>query len=422
MLHLVALALLAATPRPVVIHAARLFDGRSETLVQGGVTVIVQGDRITAVGARLQVPPDAQVIELGEVTLLPGLIDAHTHLTFEGSGDWYRDEVTGLLRSPAEQSHYAALYARRTLQAGFTTVRDLGSSDLVDVGLRNAIAAGIAEGPRMLVSVHALGATGGHMDQDPFSPELKIPALGPREGICDGPDACRAAVRWQVKYGADVIKFAASGGVLSLADSVDAPQLTDAEMVALIDEAHRLGRKVAAHAHGDAAARAAVRAGVDSIEHGSFLSAETLTLMKQKGVVLVPTLVATEAILAHIDAFPPAIQAKARAALQARSAMFKRALALGVKIGFGTDAAVAAHGQNAKEFSLMVWLGMSPAAALRSATSIDAALLGTTDRGTLEAGKLADIIAVPGNPLEDIRATEHVRFVMKGGSVILSGR
>ncbi|MGO8970364.1 MAG: amidohydrolase family protein [Myxococcaceae bacterium] len=415
---LLAAAARAEAPRPVVLRAARLFDGTSEVLVQGGVAILVENGVITAVGKSVAVPPGAEVIELGDVTLLPGFIDAHTHLSFESSDNWYRDQVEALQRHPAEQAHFAATYARRTLEAGFTTVRDLGSSDFIDVSLRNAIARGLVPGPRMLVAVHGIGATGGHADADPYPTDRVIPP-GIPEGICNGADACRAAVRYQAKGGADVIKVMASGGVLSLADSVDAPQLTLEELTAVVEEAHRLGKKVAAHCHGDVAGKAAIAAGVDSLEHGSFLKPDTLAQMKAKGVYLVPTLLAGEWTGGKIDTFPPAIAEKARAALKARSQMFRDALQAGVRIGFGTDSAVSPHGLNAREFALMVGLGMTPAAALRAATSVDAALLGVSGKlGTLEVGKVADVVAVPGNPLTDIRVTERVLFVMKDGAVV----
>ena len=360
-----------------------------------------------------------QVIDLGDVTLLPGFIDAHTHLSMQMSDNWAQDQVDELRRHPAEQAYYAGTYARRTLEAGFTTVRDLGAGmDFVDVSLRNAISAGLLPGPRMVVAVHALGATGGHADMDPYPTDRVIPP-GVPEGICNGADNCRAAVRFQAKAGADVIKVMASGGVLSLTDSVDAPQLTLEELTAVVDEAHRLGKKVATHCHGDTAAKAAIAAGVDSLEHGSFLKPDTLAQMKAKGVYLVPTLLAAEWTGGKLDKFPPSIAEKAKAALQARSQMFRDALKAGVRIGFGTDSGVSPHGLNAREFALMVSLGMTPAAALRAATSVDAVLLGLSAKlGTLEVGKLADVIAVPGNPLSDIHVTERVLFVMKDGVVV----
>lgn len=407
----------AAAPRPIALRAARLFAGASDSVIRNGV-VVVQGNRIVAAGANLDIPANAQVIDLGDVTLLPGLIDSHVHLTEESGDNYYLQYFQTLMRHPAEQAILATTFARKTIDAGFTTVRNVGAYDYVDVGLRNAINNGWAVGPRMLVAVHAIGATGGHGDGDPIPPTKGVPSLGPIDGVCNGPSECRAAVRYQIKFGADVIKFMPSGGVLSLSDPVDAPELSQEEMNAIVEESHHWGRKVAAHCHGDAAARMAVLAGVDSIEHGSFIKPETLAMMRDKGIYLVPTLLAGEWLGGRLDKFPPAIATKAKAALAARSDMFRNAVKLGVKIAFGTDSAVSPHGMNGREFALMTGLGMSPAAALRSATSVAASLLGVDDRGTLVAGKLADVVAVPGNPLDDITAMEHVTFVMKDGAVV----
>jgi len=407
-----ALSSFAQQPKTIVLKAARLFDGTSDTITKNAV-IVIEGNRIKSIGGA--VPADAQIIDLGDATLLPGFIDAHTHIAFELGDDWYRTFYNGTMRQPSEQAHYAALYAKRTLDAGFTTVRDLGGTDYQDIGLRNAINDGITAGPRILAAVYAIGATGGHSDNDPIPPS-RTRQWGPLEGICNGPDECRAAVRYQIKFGADVIKFMPSGGVLSLADPVDAPELSQAEMNAIVEEAHHWERKVAAHCHGDLAARMAIQAGVDSIEHGSFLTAETLELMKAKGVYLVPTLSPVEMEKTH--KFPPPIQLKADAAGKSVDRMFRDALRVGVKIAFGTDAGTYAHGTNAKEFGYMVSRGMAPAAALRSAMKADADLLGIADRlGSIEAGKLADIVAVPGNPLDDIHVTERVFFVMKDGVV-----
>jgi imidazolonepropionase-like amidohydrolase len=405
-----------AFAQPVAIKAARLFDGTSDTLVQNAV-VVVDGNRITAIGG--PIPANARVIDLGDATLLPGFIDAHVHLTMESGDNYYLDFFTEMMRHPPEQALLASTYARKTIDAGFTTVRNVGAGDYVDVGLRNAINSGWVIGPRMLVSVYAISSTGGHADFFPIAPERGYVQKGPMQGICNGVGECRAAVRYQIKYGADVIKFMPSGGVLSLGDPVDAPELSQEEMNAIVEEAHHWGRKVAAHCHGDTAARMAVQAGVDSIEHGSFMKPDTLAMMKEHGTYLVPTLLAGDWVIRSINKFPAPIAAKGRAAVAARSDMFRNALKTGVKIAFGTDSAVSPHGMNALEFSLMTGLGMSPAAALRSATSVGAALLGVDDRlGTLTAGKLADIIAVPGNPLDDIHQTEHVFFVMKEGQVV----
>jgi len=407
----------SAAPAPVVVlKAARLFDGRSDRVVENAV-VVVEGSTIRDVGSNLPIPPGATVVDLGEATLLPGFIDAHVHMTGEASDNWLLDFYSDLRRTIAERSLLASTYAKKTLMSGFTTLRNVGAEDDIDVGLRNAIRQGWVDGPRMLVARYALGATGGHCDRTGFPPETFGKERGVAEGIVHGADEAREAVRQQIKYGADVIKVCASGGVLSLGDDLGASQLTDVELAAIVDEAHRLGRRVAAHAHPDAAARAAVRAGVDSIEHGSFLTEETLQLMKAKGTWLVPTLLAGEWVGGKTDKLPPEIAVKAKAAIAARSDAFRRALKSGVKIAFGTDAAVAPHDLSAREFGLMVGLGMSPAQSLR--TTLGAAeLLGLGDRiGTLEKGKDADVVAVPGDALKDVKATERVFFVMRGGKV-----
>src|SRR6266487_3874348 len=416
-----------AADQLIVLKAARLFDGKSNALLQNAV-VIVQGDKIVDVGSNLPVPAGAKVIDPGDMTLAPGFMDAHTHLTVDFSGNYNERRLQQLDLNVSEQAIRATAFARATVEAGFTMVRDMGSRfvgshEFVDVALRNSINKGVIVGPRMLVATKGIGATGGHFDPTGgFRDFLFGREPDYTDGIANGPDEIRKAVRFEVKNGADVIKAAVSGGVLSLADEVDTPQLTPAEMAALVDESHRLRKKVAVHCHGDQAAHEAIEAGVDSIEHGSFMKPETLTMMKRKGTFLTPTLMATEWIMSKIANYPPALQAKAKAAAAARSEMFRNALKLGVKISFGTDAAVFPHGQNAKEFKLMVDLGMTPVDALRSATANDAELLGIGQKvGTLEKGKLADVIAMPGDPSSDITVTERVSFVMKEGKIIRNG-
>jgi imidazolonepropionase-like amidohydrolase len=416
-----------AADQIIVLKAERMFDGKSKTLVQNGV-VIVHGNAIVDVGSNLPTPSGAQVVDLGDATVAPGFMDAHTHLTLDYSGDYNVRRLHELDLNVSEQAIRATIFARATVEAGFTTVRDLGSRvvgsrEFVDVALRNSINKGVIVGPRMLVATKGIGATGGHFDPTSgFRDFLFGREPDYTDGIADGPEEIRKAVRFEVKNGADVIKGAVSGGVLSLADEVDTPQLTPAEMAALVDESHRLRKKVAVHCHGDQAAREAIEAGVDSIEHGSFMKPETLTRMKNKGTFLTPTLMATEWIMSKLDNYPPALQAKAKAAGAARSDMFRSAVKMGVKISFGTDAAVFPHGQNAKEFKLMVDLGMTPIDALKSATANDAELLGIAQKvGTLEKGKLADIVAMPGDPASDITATERVFFVMKEGKIVRNG-
>ena len=406
----------AAAPETIVLKAAHVFDSTGTTLKDSAI-IVVRGDRIVSVGGTA--PAGARVIDLGDATLLPGFIDAHTHLTLEFEKDYYHFVYNRIMRFPAEQALYGALYARRTLEAGFTTVRNVGAQDFIDIGLRNAINAGVTVGPRMLTAAHGIGSPGGHFDNYAYPPD-RVKLWGPIEGICSGPEECREAVRYQMKWGADVIKIAPSGGVLSESDPVDVPQLTPEELAAIVTEAHKWNRKVAAHCHGDKAARLAIDAGVDSIEHGSFLTEDTLKLMKSKGVYLVPTRMAVYWTNKNADQYPPNIAAKARAASAAHGNMFKAALRIGVLIAFGTDSGVYPHGMNGIEFGLMTELGMSPAAALLAGTRDAAKLLGVdADVGTLEAGKTADIVAVPGNVLSDIHATEHPIFVMHLGRIVV---
>jgi len=405
----------------IALKAARIFDGKSDRIETGGV-VLVEDEEIAACGPDLRIPAGVERIELGDVTLCPGFIDAHTHLTV-GAKSYNEFFIDRFRQHVAEKAYQAAVNARVTLEGGFTTVRDVGClypGSFIDVSLRNAIAKGQLPGPRMLVAINLIGATGGHSDRDAG---LHFHATGREsdytDGIADSPADLRKAVRFNVKYGADVIKFCASGGVMSLADEVDTPQLTLDEMTAVVDEAHRLRKRVAVHCHGDSAARDATEAGVDSIEHGTFIRDETLEAMKARGVYLVPTLLVQHQLGRGLDRLPPELAVKARQAVEAAPAMVRRALEIGVKIALGTDSGVCRHGINAREMGLLVNAGMSPIAALKSATSVNAELLGLDSKiGTLEAGKRADIIALPGDPGQDIRVTEKVMFVMKDGKVV----
>ena len=414
------------TSKTYVLKAARMFDGRSDALVKPGLVVVTDG-RIVGVGPSAAIPGGAEVIDLGDATLLPGFIDAHTHLTGMYSEDYKQSALDRLQKTIPEMALDSSLNARVTLMAGITTVRDVGSGEYLDVGLRNAIRDRVVPGPRMLVTVHALGATGGHCDdEDGFRAGLFGHESGPMDGVINGPEQARYAVRLDHKYGADMIKVCATGGVLSLTDDVDTPQLTQEELNAIVDEAHALRRKTAAHAHGAEGAKRAIRAGIDSIEHGTFLDDEALDMMKQRGTFLVPTLMAPQGIQEQIDKgtyIPPPILAKAKAAIAEGHQMFQKALTKGVKIGLGTDAGVYPHGRNTEEFHLMVDLGMKLIDALKAGTSADAELLGLADKlGTLEAGKIADVVAVPGDPVENIRQTEHVFFVMKEGVIYRNDR
>jgi len=431
-LSLASLASAANTPPPasvpVVLKAAHIFDAVSGKLADHGVVVVQEG-LITGIGPDAKIPANARVIDLGDATLMPGMIDSHVHMDGEFHEDYYKGFFEDLMRFPAEQALYAAKYAKETLEAGFTSVRDVGSTDFIAVSLKHAIDDGVTEGPRMIVSNYAIGSTGGHADGQDLLPTM-APPYGPLQGVCNGPDECRAAVRYQMKYGAGVIKFMPSGGVLSLKDPVDVPELTQAEMDAIVSEAHAWHRKVAAHCHGDLAAKMAIQAGVDSIEHGTFLQDDTLKLMKEKGVYLVPTLYASYWVGQKADTYPKPVHDKALAAAAQSQIMFQHAVKLGVPIAFGTDSAVEPHGLDAQEFWLMTKNGMSPADALMAATHAAAQLLygehgqKNVDApvGTLQVGKYADIIALPGDPLKDIHATEHPLFVMKGGVIYVGGK
>lgn len=408
----------------VAIKAARLIDGTGGQQINNAV-VIVTDNKITAVGGggSVTVPAGARVVDLGDVTLLPGFIDAHTHLIGRVLGDPEGDAA-----AVRDYESFAAILsvanARQTLMAGFTSVRNVGASGRFDdMALRKAINEGWTPGPRMETAGHALGIRGGHCDDNGFRPGLL--ERGPEQGIADGPDEIRAAVRYQIKYGADVIKTCATGGVLSEGDAVGATQYSFEELKALVDEANKLERKVAAHAHGTEGIKLAVRAGVSSIEHGSFLDEEGALLMKEKGTFLVPTLSAGETVekAARSGVLKGLRAEKALAAGAAMRHAIKLAVANKVQIALGTDAGVVPHGSNAHEFVLMVeWGGMSNMDAIVAGTMNGARLLGwDKNLGSLTPGKWADIVAVSGDPLKDIHTIQNVVFVMKNGVVYKQG-
>ena len=408
----------------VLLRAARLIDGTGAAPINNAV-VVVTDNMITAVGpaASVRVPPNARVLDLGDVTLMPGFIDAHTHVIGRVLGDPAGDNA-----AVRDFESFAAILsvanARATLLAGFTSVRNVGASGKFDdMALRKAIDEGWTPGPRMMTAGHSLGIRGGHCDDNGFRPGLFD--RGIEEGIADGPDQIRASVRYQIKYGADVIKTCATGGVLSEGDAVGATQYTFEELKAMVDEASKLERKVAAHAHGTEGIKIAVRAGVSSIEHGSFLDAEGARMMKQHGTFLVPTLSAAEAVerAAKTGVLKGLRAEKALAAAAAMRQAIKLAVANKVPIALGTDAGVVPHGTNAHEFVLMVqWGGMSAMDAIIAGTSSGAKLLGRDKHlGTLSKGKWADIVAVSGDPLKDIENIQKVVFVMKNGVVYRGG-
>jgi imidazolonepropionase-like amidohydrolase len=372
--------------------------------------LVIAGDKVQSIGPK-DVPAGARSLDLGDVTLLPGLIDVHTHLTSDLEGDW----VTRVVRElPADGALRGVQYAGKTLLAGFTTVRDLGSVGFADVSLMKAIGAGFVDGPRIVPSAHAIGITGGHCDYTGWAPGIL--ETSPKDGVADGVNDAVAAVRYQIKHGARVIKVCATAGVLSFDATVGAQQLNDAELEAIVREATRHGLKVAAHAHGADGIKAAVRAGVASIDHGSMLDAEAIDLMKRRGTFLVPTAYLLSVL--GSARLPPAIAAKARQVIPLARESHRQAIRAGVRVAFGTDAGVYPHGDNAKEFVAYVEYGMRPLDAIRTATVNAAELLGVNDRGVIAPGKLADLIAVRGNPLEDVRVLQQVTWVMKGGEVV----
>lgn len=409
---LLSASLFAQSAKVVAIKAGRVLDVRTGQMV-ANATILIEGERITAVGPNVAVPAGAEVVDLKNMTILPGLIDSHTHLTFSpGIGG-----VTGITISVPRQTLIGARNARTTLLAGFTTVRNVGAHGYSDIALRDAINAGDVPGPRIVASGPALGITGGHCDDNYLPWEFHHRA----DGVADGVENVMGKTREVIKYGANVIKFCSTGGVLSLGDDPKAAEFTLEEMKTIVAEAHRLGRKVAAHAHGGEGLKQAVMAGVDSIEHGTYIDDEGIRLMKEKGTYLVPTIYLTDWFLENYEklGLPAQIIAKAKEVMPAMKKNLTHAIQQGVPVAFGTDAAVYPHGLNAREFAVLVRMGMTPLQAIQTATVNASKLLGMEDRiGAIEAGKLADLIAVEGDPTRDVTELERIKFVMKGGSIV----
>ena len=405
------------TPQPPVhLRSARMLDVETGELVTPG-ELLVEDGRITAVGPTT-VPDGATEIDLGDMTLLPGLMDMEVNLLMGGPDHGI---LAAVQDDPAVKTLRAVTNARRTLRAGFTTVRNLGlfvqtGGILLDVALQKAVDLGWIPGPRIVPAGHAISPTGGHLDPTMFqklAPHVLPVTL--EEGIADGVDEVRKAVRYQIKHGAQVIKMVGSGGVMSHTGPAGAQQYSTDEMAAIADEAHRAGLKVATHAHGDAAIRSAIEVGIDCIEHGSLMSDETLDLMVERGTFLVPTTYLADGM--DVSHAPPELQAKAAEVFPRAKATISRAIERGARIATGSDAPAIPHGRNAKELIALVDRGMTPVQAIRAATVVAAELIDADDRGRLAPGLLADVIAVPGDPTADITATERVAFVMKGGDV-----
>ncbi|HEV2112925.1 MAG TPA: amidohydrolase family protein [Terriglobales bacterium] len=399
----------APAPKRVVIHAGRVLDVKTGKTLENQA-IVVEGDKVASMGG-WKAEPGATVIDLSHATVLPGLIDCHVHLTMNPSFGYQQLGV-----SQARQTLIGAKNARATLLAGFTTVRNVAASGFTDVALRDAINEGDVPGPRMLVSGPALSITGGHADENLLPWEYHAKS----DGVADGVEGVQAKVRENIKYGADVIKFMASGGVLSKGDNPQASQYTLEEMKMIVSEAHRLGRKVAAHAHGSQAILWASEAGVDSIEHGSYINDEDIAAMKKNGTYLVPTLYLEDWFMENAERLhvPEFLMVKAREVMPAARKNVAHAFASGVKVALGTDAAVYPHGMNGHEFAAMVKEGLTPLQSVQAGTVNAADLLGWSDKvGTIEPGKWADIVAVDGDPLADVTTLENVKFVMKGGEV-----
>jgi imidazolonepropionase-like amidohydrolase len=402
---------------PIHLVSAQMLDVEKGELVAPG-DLLIEGDRIVDV-APGSVSDDALEIDLGDLTLLPGLMDMEVNLLLGGPD--HASPLNAVQDDAAVRTLRAVANARRTLRAGFTTVRNLGlfvqtGGLLLDVALQKAINLGWIDGPRVVPAGHAITPSGGHLDPtmfQAFAPHIM--PLTVEEGIANGISEVRKAVRYQIKHGARVIKVCASGGVMSHTGPAGAQQYSDEELLAIADEAHRAGLKVAAHAHGDDGIRAAVQAGIDCIEHGSLASDETLELMVRRGTLLVATTYLADGM--DVSHAPPELQAKAAEVFPRARATISKAIDRGVRVACGTDAPAIPHGRNAKELLALVNRGMTPLQAVRAATTVSAEVIDADDRGRLEAGLLADIIAVPGDPLTDISVTQDVRFVMKGGQV-----
>jgi imidazolonepropionase-like amidohydrolase len=407
-----AAATVTPPPKIVVVRAAKLIDTKNGTTIVNPI-VVIEDDRIKAVGPNVAIPAGAQIIDLHGATLLPGLIDCHTHVTSQPA-DYYEDIFR---RSPIDYAITAHIYAKRTLEAGFTTIRDVGSEEYIDVALKRAIDKGDVPGPRMIPATLAISSTGGHGDLTGFSPYVKIEGLS---GVADGVDAIRKLVRQNVKYGADVIKVLAGGGVLSEEENVGGPQFSQEELNALVEEAGMWGRRVAAHAHGAEPIKRAIRAGVASVEHASLIDDEGIRLAKEHGTYLVMDIYNDDYILAEYGrmGYPERIMAKERLVGRTQRENFQKAVRAGVKLAFGTDAGVYPHGWNAKQFAHMVRWGMTPMQAIQAATVNAADLIGWNGKvGVVEPGAFADLVAVAGDPLADVTELERPTFVMKGGVV-----
>lgn len=410
-----ALAAEPASPTRIVIKAGALLDPVAGSVLKDQA-IPIEGDKVKAVGpaATLAIPAGAKVIDLGNVTVLPGLIDCHTHVTGQPE-NFYEDLFR---KSPIDEATVSHLYARRTLVAGFTTIRNVGAGNYLDFALRRAIESGKVAGPRMLASGPSLSATGGHGDLNGMSPYVHFE--GDINGVADGIDAIRKKIRENIKFGADVIKLLATAGVLSEEESVGAPQYSLEEMTAAVQEAAMWGRKVAAHAHGTEGIKLAIKAGVASIEHSSFIDDEGIALAKQHGTYLVPDIYNDDYILAEYSrmGYPEKIIEKERLVGRIQRENFQKAVKAGAKIAYGTDSGVYPHGWNAKQFYHMVKWGMTPMQAIQSATTSAADLIGWQDRvGRLAPGFFADLVAVKGDPLADVTILEKVDFVMKGGEI-----